>query len=55
MKVKDLIEALDNDAIDPDAELQVWVDGVRYAIDPARPVDPWDSDGAFVDINVKES
>ncbi len=55
MKVKDLIEALDGLAIDPDAEVHVWVNGVRYAIDPACPVDPWDSDGEFVDINVKEA
>lgn len=55
MKVKDLIDALERDAIDPDAAVYVWLDGVRYAIDPACPVDPWDSDGEFVDINVKEA
>lgn len=55
MKVKDLIEALQEAGVNGDAEVYVWVNGVRYAIDPACPVDPWDSDGEFVDINVKEA
>ena len=55
MKVKDLIEQLKDAKVNGDAEVYVWLDGVRYAIDPACPVDPWDSDGEFVDINVKEA
>lgn len=50
MKVKDLIAALENARIDPDAEVFVWVDGVRYRIDDNLPVDPIDG---FVDITTQ--
>jgi hypothetical protein len=50
MKVQDLITLLSAPDINPDAEVLVWFDGERCALEPALPVDPWSS--RYVDLNV---
>jgi len=50
MKVQDLIYLLSASNIDPDAQVYVWFDGERCALDPALPVDQWSP--KHVDLNV---
>ena len=41
MKVQDLVTLLSRPDINPAAEVVVWFDGERCALDPALPVDQW--------------
>jgi hypothetical protein len=51
MKVRDLIEALQEPGVNGDAEVYVWVAGTRYRIAADYPVDP--GVGRLVDINTE--
>lgn len=48
MKVEELVQLLYG--CDPEAEVLVWADGVRYPLSKDFPVDQWCR--AFVDINI---
>ena len=48
MKVRDLLRRLSE--VNPEAEVWVWLDGIRFKIETQIPVDVWDED--HVDINV---
>lgn len=48
MQVQELIKLLRE--CDPEAEVLVWADGVRYPLSKDFPVDPWCR--AFVDLNI---
>jgi hypothetical protein len=50
MKVYELIKELQNQNLPPDAEVSIWQNGDRYAINM---IDWWDD--AFVDLNGENS